>query len=296
MKVNNIRGIIYLVIILLFAKQAWASDWIFYATSTTGNLYYDKSSIKKVNKNIITVQTKKIYNENGKTKVFAFLKRMYQAPDNPDILNYDLMMQKIDCVKEKRSDYLLTIYDEEGNAVYSDDSTRKWKNVAPDSITNILKNTVCSDGKVSEPVPEAAQEHPYPAPTADAKSIKQKHFDRIRSAHPGFEKYWNNESIKAWIQKQPLHLRNSLLKTYKEGDTDSVIALITKFKKENIKIQPPDPIDQHYKSIKGIELMNGNVIEGQIISMNPETVKIRTKDGKILSYSFMKEIYKFIKE
>jgi tetratricopeptide (TPR) repeat protein len=53
---------------------------------------------------------------------------------------------------------------------------------------------------------------------------------------------------------------------------------------------------QSYKDIKGIELMNGNVIEGQIIIMNSETVKIRTKDGTILSYSFEKEVQRFIKE
>jgi tetratricopeptide (TPR) repeat protein len=51
-----------------------------------------------------------------------------------------------------------------------------------------------------------------------------------------------------------------------------------------------------YKGIKGIELMNGNVIEGQIVSIDVDIVKIRTKDGEVLSYSFKNEVQRFIKE
>lgn len=54
--------------------------------------------------------------------------------------------------------------------------------------------------------------------------------------------------------------------------------------------------DQRYKEIKAIVLEDGDVIEGQIISLNAETVKIRTKEGKVLSFSFIKEVKTFIKE
>ena len=54
--------------------------------------------------------------------------------------------------------------------------------------------------------------------------------------------------------------------------------------------------EQRYKGIKGIVLQNGNVIEGQILFMSAEIVKIRTKDGKISSYSFIKEVKYFITE
>jgi hypothetical protein len=55
--------------------------------------------------------------------------------------------------------------------------------------------------------------------------------------------------------------------------------------------------EEHYQAIeglKGVELRDGNVIEGQVISFSGDTVKIRTKDGKILTYSFMKEVKVFI--
>jgi hypothetical protein len=54
--------------------------------------------------------------------------------------------------------------------------------------------------------------------------------------------------------------------------------------------------EQLYKGIKGIVLQNGNVIEGKIIIMNADIVKIRTNDGKVSSYSFIKEVEYFIKE
>jgi adhesin transport system outer membrane protein len=56
-----------------------------------------------------------------------------------------------------------------------------------------------------------------------------------------------------------------------------------------------DSADQP-KIIKGIVLLNGKVVEGQILSMNAHTVKILTKDGREEAFSFEKEIKGFIKE
>jgi hypothetical protein len=54
--------------------------------------------------------------------------------------------------------------------------------------------------------------------------------------------------------------------------------------------------EQQYKGITGIVLYDGTVIEGQIIFMSADIIKIRTKDGNTLSYSFIKEVQSFIKE
>jgi S1-C subfamily serine protease len=61
----------------------------------------------------------------------------------------------------------------------------------------------------------------------------ERFIDKIRIAHPDFEKYLNDGTLEAWIQKQPDNLRDSLLKVYKGGDADASIALLTQFKKEN---------------------------------------------------------------
>ena len=71
------------------------------------------------------------------------------------------------------------------------------------------------------------------------------------------------------------------------------------------KVKEPDtpkeavvaPSPNYYEGIKGIVLKNGKVIEGQIISIDDNDVlKIRTKEGKILSYSFIKEVKEYITE
>jgi tetratricopeptide (TPR) repeat protein len=54
--------------------------------------------------------------------------------------------------------------------------------------------------------------------------------------------------------------------------------------------------DDPYKKIKAIVLKNGKVIEGKILILNPDIVKIRTKDGKVSSYSFKNDVQTLIAE
>ena len=61
------------------------------------------------------------------------------------------------------------------------------------------------------------------------------------------------------------------------------------------KTVPSIDTRNYYKGIKGIVLKNGKVVKGQIISVYNDVLKIRTKHGKILSYSFMK-VKKYITE
>jgi tetratricopeptide (TPR) repeat protein len=58
--------------------------------------------------------------------------------------------------------------------------------------------------------------------------------------------------------------------------------------------KPATDVDDPYKGIRGIVLKNGDVIEGKIVSWDPDIVRIRTKDGKVLSYDFKKEVQTFI--
>jgi hypothetical protein len=61
-------------------------------------------------------------------------------------------------------------------------------------------------------------------------------------------------------------------------------------------VAPPNYEDQKYKNIRGIVLYNGDVIGGQIIRLNAQTVMIRTKDGNVSSYSVEREVKSFIKD
>jgi hypothetical protein len=52
---------------------------------------------------------------------------------------------------------------------------------------------------------------------------------------------------------------------------------------------------EYYSGVEGIVLKNGKVIKGQIISIDENDVlKIRTRQGKILSYSFTKDVREYI--
>jgi tetratricopeptide (TPR) repeat protein len=63
-----------------------------------------------------------------------------------------------------------------------------------------------------------------------------------------------------------------------------------------IRTDTPPEIQPRYKNIRGVVLYDGRIVEGQIVSMNTETVNIRTADGKILSFSFMDEVQNFLKD
>ncbi len=62
-----------------------------------------------------------------------------------------------------------------------------------------------------------------------------------------------------------------------------------------IRTDAPDEGQPRYKNIRGVVLYDGRIIEGQIIQMNAETVNIRTRDGKTLSFSFLEEVKNFLK-
>jgi hypothetical protein len=62
------------------------------------------------------------------------------------------------------------------------------------------------------------------------------------------------------------------------------------------RIKPSIKEEQNYKGIMGIALMNGKIIEGQVVSMNTDIIKIRTKDGIVLSYDFKKDVKNLIME
>lgn len=91
-------------------------------------------------------------------------------------------------------------------------------------------------------------------------------------------------------------IEKSLQKKNTQIDENNKIANPNLLPQTNKEIKPQIKADPQYNQIKGIVLTNGDVIEGQIISMNADVIKIRTTDGNVSSYSFAKEVRRFIKE
>jgi hypothetical protein len=164
MKAKNVQGIICLIIFFLFANQAWAADWIYYDTAAVGDMYYDKSSIKKVNENIISVWNKNILSKDAKTKYFSILEERHKAPPNPSVLSYYTKLMEIDCVNKRIKDISVTFYDEKGKFIYSSPKSEsgEWKAIIPNTVGEKLINVVSCEPvtpkevvvapKVEEPV------------------------------------------------------------------------------------------------------------------------------------------------
>ncbi len=144
MKAKNVQSIICLVIFSLFANQAWAADWIYFDTTSVGDMYYDKSSIKKVNKGIISVWNKDILSEEAKTRYFSILKVINKAPDNPSLLSYYTKLMEIDCVNKKIKDISVIFYDEKSNVIYSSPGSEsgKWNAIIPNTVGEKLIDIV----------------------------------------------------------------------------------------------------------------------------------------------------------
>ena len=129
-----------------------------------GIVYYDKSSIKKEDKSIISVWNKDILSEEAKTKYFSILKGIHKAPQNPSMLSYYKKLMQIDCVNRKIKDISVIFYDEKGKVIYSSPKSEsgEWNDILPDTVGEKLINIVSCEPvtpneavvapKVEEPV------------------------------------------------------------------------------------------------------------------------------------------------
>jgi cell division septation protein DedD len=365
-KAKNVQSIICLVIFSLFANQAWAADWIYFDTTAVGDMYYDKSSIKKVNKSIISVWNKDILSEEAKTKYFSILKGIHKAPDNPSMLSYYTKLMEIDCVNKKIKDISVIFYDEKGNIIYSSPKSEsgKWNAILPNTVGEkliniascepVTPNEVAVAPKAKKPVtskevvvaPKAEKpvtpNEVVVAPKAK-KPVTSKevvvapsllfaayygHVETFKNEDKavifvkkmrakGFIAFYKKEDVPgkgefyiAYVDRyktRPL-ARKALTKLKKAGKIDFFQIQKTAGKKGEIvtkkmelgaqkkepaqktenKTAPSIDTQHYYEGIKGIVLTNGEVIEGQIISVYDDELKLRSKDGKIFSYSFMK--------
>src|SRR5664280_451927 len=344
MKAKHIQVIICLVIFLLFANQAWATDWIYYDTSAAGDkLYYDKSRIKKENESIISVWTKNILSEETKTKYFSILKKMHEAPDNPSILSYCTKLMKIDCVNKKMKGTSVIFYDKKDKVVHSElkNESGKWDAILPNTVGEKLINIVSCETvtpkevvvvpKVEEPVTPketiAASSPFFAAYSGHVASFKSEDNAVIfveKMKAKGLVAFYQKEHVPGKGEFYRLYIGRyktlpladkALTKLKKAGEIDSF--QIQKMARENGEIvtnvmdigaQKNEPAQKpenktapfidtrnYYEGIKGIVLKNGKVVKGQIISVYDDVLKIRTKKGKILSYSFINEV-KYITE
>ena len=142
----------------------------------------------------------------------------------------------------------------------------------------------------------------------------------VRAATRCVDRYWRKAVLPAevWWKMNPESLPIlasgigigggdppvSLVIDFNEVDGETIAraymhgSFSTKDERREIALQSlaacRDSTRSYYGDVKAIVLKNGDVVEGQIISIDHDVLKIRTKEGKILSYSFMNDIEKYI--
>ena len=199
MKVKNVQSIICLVIFSLFANQAWAADWIYFDTAAVGDVYYDKSSIKKEDKNIISVWNKDILSEKGKTKYYLILKGIHKAPQNPSMLSYYKKLMQIDCVNKKIKDISVIFYNEKGKVVYSSPKSEsgEWNAILPDTVGEKLIHIVsCAPVTPKEAVAAHKVEKP-----ATSKKVIVAHSHRFAAYSGHVESFKSEDKAVIFVNK-----------------------------------------------------------------------------------------------
>jgi ketosteroid isomerase-like protein len=214
MKTKNVQSIICLVIFFLFANKAWAAEWIYYDTSAAGDMYYDKSSIKKVNESIISVWNKDILSEKAKTKYFSILKRINKAPKKSSMLSYYTKLTQIDCVNRKIIDISVIIYNEKGKVVYSSPKSEsgEWNAILPDTVgEKLIKIVSCEPMTPNEAVVAPKVEEPV-TPMEDVVAIPAVTDKNLAQG--------NNKQIetKSASEKAVRNLLTKWLNSWKSGD------------------------------------------------------------------------------
>ena len=125
-------------------KITAGAEWSKIGSTSTGDTYYSKNSIKEVRDNVFLIQTKAIYSDGGKKEKFLFLKSIDSAPDNSEMLSHELRLWHVDCAANKINPFSSTIYNTENNIIVSSpEFPDKWDDILPNSLASELKNIVC---------------------------------------------------------------------------------------------------------------------------------------------------------
>ena len=140
---------ILLLLLSLLADGLWAADWGFRGLLPRGTGYYDKTSIKKIGKNISQVWTVTIYNEKGRHDAFSILQRKNKAPASPEMLSQESTLLEMDCEKGLFRIVAYNIFDKDDHLVLSIEEVADaaWHDIVAGSVNEKLKTIVCQSVK-----------------------------------------------------------------------------------------------------------------------------------------------------
>lgn len=170
MKIRILQYMICLGVLLVLGCAARAEKWIYYDTALTGDMYYDKSSIKKADNGVTSVRTKNILNEDGQTKYHAILKILNKAPANPASLHYSITLMELNYASKEIRDVSLSFYDEKNQTVYTSprNDVGAWNAVQSGTIGEKLFNLISWEADMSTRHVDASKIQKAPLPEKPA--------------------------------------------------------------------------------------------------------------------------------
>ncbi len=189
------------ILFFLLAGQAGAEEWIYYDTNSVGDLYYDRSRIAKVGKDVFAVWTKNVLSADAKTKYYSILQGIGKAPANPAFLSYYTELLELDRAGKKMRNVSVAFYNEIGGVLYSSPTGAAglWNDILPRSVGEKLLDVL--SWEIVDPK-EAAAAPGIEAPAASEadKKVKTETASRppavVReSARDGRFIAYNNETV-----------------------------------------------------------------------------------------------------
>lgn len=178
---QTIGKILCAVLVLLGAEQTRAADWTYYASTPTRDAYYDRDWLEKVGKEIVRIQAKAVFRDEGKQEAFIYLQGIGKQPADPGQLDHVIGVHEIDCSRGKIRDLAMQIRARDGQVLYASTSERNgpWYDILAQSVGEMLKDLVCrqafapAEAVADEPeVVEPPADTPLPAASAPAKDEK----------------------------------------------------------------------------------------------------------------------------
>lgn len=218
MRARNLQGMMGIIIYCLLVHQAWAStEWIYFTSSAARDAYYDKSTVVKLDKDVVRAWTKQVLSENGKIKTLAHLRAKGKTDTNLDLISYVLRLSEIDCVNKRIKDTSMIVYDEKNNILYSSQKgeTGKWEDILPNSSADTLKNILCEASSIAK---ESA---------TTASELSSKKMTLVKS----------QKGASPAIQEEISHMLNQWVASWQSGDMESYRGFYDRdFESKNMKL------------------------------------------------------------
>ena len=130
-------GVVLVGLIILGNAEVRQPDWKLYCETDFFLSYYDKETINRASKNIVSVWVKEVNTEKGVTDMVEHFGEEFKNCDHVKKLC------EIDCAEKRIRVLSSAAYSREGEVIISSDSPGKWISIVPKSEGEALHKIVC---------------------------------------------------------------------------------------------------------------------------------------------------------